>query len=111
MAKQNKNKPRLNKYERNKKYKQKLRRIADETSNYVGGGAVRIGYDDKYSWYDGNHICLDDECTKYIKRVYISEWSSKYHKRLSNRRVRRYKGYIPSGCWYQKLYDYWWEMF
>ena len=33
-----------------------------------------------------------------------------YYKKISNRKVRRYKGDIINGNWYQKIFDYWWTM-
>lgn len=49
----------------------------------------------------------------YYKRIYRSRGggSSPQHKKASNRKIRRYKGEIPSGYWCHKLYDYWWEMY
>lgn len=45
---------------------------------------------------------------EYKKKCYIN--SSKYHKRYSNKKVRRYKNFIGNGGDYRKLYDYWWEV-
>ncbi len=45
----------------------------------------------------------------YYKRFYRRR-ASKYLKRISNRKVRHYKGDIPYGSFYHKLYDYWWEL-
>ena len=50
----------------------------------------------------------------YYKRQYRSAGkrsASNYHKKMSNRKIRRYKGEIPSGFWCHKLYDYWWKMY
>lgn len=59
----------------------------------------------------------DKELQKYIllkkgyyKRLYRSK-SSKHHKRLSNKQVRKYKGRLQNGCNYKKIYDYWWAMY
>ena len=32
---------------------------------------------------------------------------SPFHKRQANVTVRRYKGDVQDGCWYQKLYEHW----
>lgn len=60
------------------------------------------------------HGNYNREDIAYYKRFYTSDGrnsSSHYHKRLSNKRIRRYKGEIPNGRWCYKLYDYWWNLY
>jgi len=100
-VKRNSRHPRkLNAYKRKVRYKQYLERLADEDQGYPSG-AYRVGYD---GFYTDN-----PNYTKYVKR----EWRgkrSKYLKRLSSRKIRRYKGEIPDGGSYKKIFDFWWEL-
>ena len=46
----------------------------------------------------------------YYKRVYRSK-RSKYLKRQSNKKIRKYKGELHNGYQHiHKLYDFWWEL-
>ena len=51
----------------------------------------------------------------YYKRRYRGHGknsSSRYHKKMSNRKIRRYKGELHNkGFSCHKLYDFWWEMY
>ena len=109
---------RRNKRERDLKYKQHLKYLA-KNCNYHPSPAYPV---DK----NGRYYCKDDpdwlswfpeyesQEFAYYKRQYRSAGkrsASNYHKKMSNRKIRRYKGDIPSGFWCHKLYDYWWEMY
>lgn len=48
----------------------------------------------------GNHI-------KYPK----NSNAQRFYKNQSNRKVRRYKGSLPKGNAYRKLYEYWWTLY
>ena len=47
---------------------------------------------------------------EYYKRYYRGK-RSKYLKKLSNKKVRRYNGEISGKGGYKKLFDYWWELY
>ena len=90
----------LNGYKRKVKYKQYLERLADESRSYPCG-AYRVSYDRSYT--------DNPDDTLYIRREYRGQRSA-YLKNQSNRKIRRYRGDISSGCGYRKIYDYWWEL-
>lgn len=46
----------------------------------------------------------------YKRRVYYSGRKGTI-KRISNKKVRKYKGDIADGAGYRKIYDYWYELF
>lgn len=50
----------------------------------------------------------DDE--EYYIRFYRGK-RSKYLKKLSNKKVRKYDGEISGKGGYKKLFDYWWELY
>ena len=88
----NKNKPRLNQYERKKITQQKLQKIKDICSYYV------------VSERDG-----------YLERNYLTNHSNKYsrtvyYKKYSNIKVRRNKEFKLKGNSYRKVFDYWWQI-
>ena len=63
-----------------------------------------------------NNVCEFDEdsrgrtvATPYYCRCYRSKMSS-YCKKLTNRKVRRYKGEIHKGGNYRRVFDMWWEL-
>ena len=52
-----------------------------------------------------------DNPKPYYKRIYRGS-KSHYYKRKSNRKIRRYKGEIPTkGSFCHKIYSRWWEMY
>lgn len=59
------------------------------------------------SGYPAPAYCVDE---RYYKRLYRSQ-SSKYIKRRSNKKVRRYKGDLSSGRMFHKVFDFWWELY
>lgn len=46
---------------------------------------------------------------KYKIRHYVSA-RAKHYKKISNKSIRKYKGVIPKGNQYRKLYEYWWNI-
>lgn len=44
----------------------------------------------------------------YYKRLYRGK-RSKYLKKQSHRKIRRYKGELHNGWQCHKLYDFWWQ--
>lgn len=96
-------KKRRNKYERNQKYKDKLKRLYEINGGYYYSPVYHM--DSK--WIDG--YGLVDLPKSYYKRVYRGR-NSKYLKRQSNKAIRRYQGELHKGNMAHKLYDYWWKL-
>lgn len=86
----------LDKYERDAKYKRRLARIADNIK-LSPSGAYRVGYN--------GSITGEPNDTKYIKRFYRNNCST-ILKKISNKKVRRYNGYIPNNSGYRKVFDF-----
>ena len=97
------NKAKSNKYNRDKKYKNKLKRLHEDVWHYP----PPVVYMDK--------VCIKKHKyfknpKPYYKRVYRSK-RSKYLKRQSNKKIRKYKGELHNGYQHiHKLYDFWWEL-
>ena len=97
------NKAKNNKYNRDKKYKNKLKRLYEDVWHYP----PPVVYMDKVCIKKHKYI---KNPKPYYKRVYRSKRSS-YLKRQSNKAIRRYKGELHNGYQYiHKLYDFWWEL-
>lgn len=107
------NKRRTNRYERKRKYKRKLKYIADHSHGYPSGAYyVAPRYEnwepssqDYYSWVKENY--------RYIRREYRANHAPGYSgflKKLASRKFRRFKGELANGCAYKKTFDYWWEL-
>ena len=47
--------------------------------------------------------------TAYIRRRHGSDTTT-YFKRISNRKIRREKGFLYNGNAYRKVFDYWWNV-
>lgn len=93
---------RRNKRERDLKYKRYLKRLS-ETSGGFPSGAF---YTDEV-WIRGQGYVHNEK--PYYKRLYRSK-RSKYLKKQSHRKIRRYKGELHNGCMCNRLYDFWWEL-
>lgn len=91
----------LNRYERKQKYKRKLDNMV---KNNLWWPSPAIWVDKYGHWTD------KEEDKLYTKKYSTRRKISKYLKNQSDRKVRRYKGILKSGCSYRKLYDYWWEL-
>ena len=97
------NKAKSNKYNRDKKYKNKLKRLYEDVWHYP----PPVVYMDKVCIKKHKYI---KNPKPYYKRVYRSK-RSKYLKRQSNKKIRKYKGELHNGYQYiHKLYDFWWEL-
>lgn len=96
------NKKRRNKRERDHKYKNHLKFLAQNIQYYP----TPVIYTD---WIKVNSYIKNPK--PYYKRYYRDNHKGgkyKYHKKYSNRCVRRYKGEIHSkGNQYRKIFDYW----
>lgn len=98
-------KGRLNAWERNRKYRRHLQKIAaigelqwENCKNSMYGGAIYV----------------DEDTYGSIRKPYYRRyWRArrfKYWQDISNRKVRRYKGDIHNGGFYKKIFDYWWAV-
>jgi hypothetical protein len=94
-------KKKRNKRERDLKYKNHLKYLAENTSDYPSSAI----YTDEI-WIKGYGYVKNPK--PYYKRLYRSK-KSKYLKRQSNKRIRRYKGELHNGYMCHRLYDFWWE--
>ena len=107
------NSSKLNRYERNQKYKRKLKRIADNPTRYPAGAYYHLHTSYVYAPSTVTYNQWVKENWDYVKRYYRANhapgWSG-YLKKLASRRFRRYKGELANGCAYKKTFDYWWEL-
>lgn len=108
--KKKRNKKKRNKRERDFKYKQHLKYLSKSSRGYPAA-VYPIDKYGRYIWFPDN---IPKE-TIYYKRCYRSNngktGCSRYCKKISNRKIRRYKGEISNGFWCHKLYGYWWEIY
>ena len=80
--------------ERDLAHKRRLRYLAENT-------LAPVYYTDE-PWHTRN-------AKPYYKRYYRGQ-RSKYLKKLSNRKIRRYDGEVHQKGWgCHKIYDFWWE--
>ena len=92
---------RNNTYERDLKYKQKLKRLYVYTKNSYTSPCYPVN---KNGYYDSDNPV-------YYKRFYLSRCITSYYKRQANKAVRRYKGDISNGCNYKKIFEYAWYIY
>lgn len=97
---------RRNKRERNQKYKNHLKYLTENVSGYPSP----VIYTDEV-WISGQGYIQNPK--PYYKRLYRGggKGMSYYHKKMSNKKIRRYKGELPKkGNLSHRLYDFWWEL-
>ena len=98
---------RRNKRERNQKYKNHLKFLAENVTGYPSP----VIYIDEI-WIKGQGYVENSK--PYYKRLYRGRGrhsNSNYHKKMSNRKIRRYTGELSKkGNLSHKLYDFWWEL-
>ena len=92
----------IHKYERYLKHKQKLKRLYEMSNSMYPCPVI---YTDEI-WIKGRGYVENPK--PYYKRWYRGK-RSKYLKRLSNKRIRRYKNELYKGNQCHKLFDFWWE--
>ena len=91
----------LNRYEREKHYKDREKRMAiDLWNTYLAPSGIDK---DEYYTNDPNEIV-------YVKRLYRGS-RSKFLKRRSNKKVRRYQREFPNHGGYRRVFDFWWELY
>lgn len=98
---------RRNKRECDQKYKKHLKFLAENVSIYPFPSI----YTDEV-WINGRG-CIENQ-KPYYKRLYRGRGKgmSYYHKKMSNKKIRRYKGELPKkGNIGYRLYDFWWEIY
>jgi len=98
---------RRNKIERDQKHKNHLKFLAENIQYYP----CPVIYTDEI-WIEGQGYVENPK--PYYKRLYRGRGrrsNSNYHKKMSNRKIRRYTGELPKkGNFSHKLYDFWWEL-
>lgn len=98
---------RRNKRERDQKHKNHLKFLAEN----VTGCPSPVIYTDEI-WIKGQGYV--ENAKPYYKRLYRGRGkhsNSNYHKKMSNRKIRRYKGELSKkGNLSHRLYDFWWEL-
>ena len=94
-------KKRINKRERDLKHKEHLKRLNKISKGYPSP----VYYTDKIYVRGYGYI---ENPKPYYKRLYRGK-RSKYLKKQSNRKIRRYKGKLHNGWQCHKLYDFWWK--
>ncbi len=95
-------KSRLTKIKRDRKHKRHLKFLADN----IHSGATHVT--EEWSMTKSRTITKP-----YYKRIYRGNRSNnryKLYKRVSNKKVRNYKGDISNGGAYKKVFDYWWSV-
>lgn len=97
------NKKRRNKRERYLKHQNNLKHLYKIAGGYY---PAPVGYMDEI-WINGHGYVQNTK--PYYKRLYRGK-RSKYFKRQSNRKIRRYKGDLHKGNMAHKLYDFWWGL-
>ena len=92
--------------ERNRKYQRHLRKLASISERMQG----------KNTMY-GGAVLVDGEAGAVGKKAFYRRyWRGghnnrfRYWRRVSNRKVRRYKGDVHSGGFYRKISAYWWTV-
>ena len=98
---------RRNKIERDQKHKDHLKFLAENIQYYPSP----VIYNNEI-WIKGQGYVENSK--PYYKRLYRGRGrrsNSNYHKKMSNRKIRRYIGEIQKkGNLSHKLYDFWWEL-
>ena len=96
-------KKRRNKRERDLRYKNCLKQLVKNASDKRPSPAT---YTDEI-WVKGHGYVENPK--PYYKRLYRGK-RSKYLKRQSNKKIRRYKGELHNGWHCHRLYDFWYEL-
>ena len=89
---------------RNKKYKKHLESLNNNLHHYPSPVYYK---EETYNKQTGKYGMNEKP---YYKRIYRGKCSS-YHKKRSNKAIRRYKGEIGGKSGYKKIYDFWWELY
>ena len=90
-----------NKRERDQKYKNHIKRLSETYGGFPSGAT----YTDEI-WIRGQGYIKNPK--PYYKRLYRSKMS-KYLKKQSNKKIRRYKVELHNGWQCHKVYDFWWK--
>lgn len=99
---------RRNKRARDQKHKNHLKFLAENVQCYP----APVIYTDAI-WIKGQGYIENPK--PYYKRIYRGRGrhsNSNYHKKMSNRKIRRYRGELSKkGNLSHRLYDFWWELY
>lgn len=98
-------KKRRNKRERDLKHKKHLERMWKARGNYWSPPVLYVDY----LWR--NHKMIDVN-KPYYKKLTPNHGGKyqRFYKKISNKKVRRYKDEISKGSNYKKVFDYWWTI-
>jgi len=91
------------KRERDKKYKEHLKRINEINDGFI---PPVIKKDYIYNRQTGQYMEVNKP---YYKRIYRKKTSS-YYKKQSNKAIRKYRGMISKNGGYKRIYDFWCEL-
>ncbi len=81
-------------YRRSRERNRRLKKLYNKTKTSYGAGA----------YYD--------ECKgRYIKYCPKKPGAAKYLRKVSNKKVRKYKGYLKQGASYRKVDEYQWKLY
>ena len=98
-------KRRNNSYEKDLRYKRKLKKLYQDTKNSYPPISLPVNQNGYY----------DQHNPVYYKRFYLSKRGrvsiTSYYKHQANKAVRRYKGDISKGCNYKKIFEYAWSVY
>ena len=92
---------RRNKRERDFKYKEHLKQLENISRGYPSP----VYYNNEIYIRGCGYI---ENPKPYYKRLYRGK-RSKYLKKQSHKKIRKYKGELHNGWQCHKLYDFWWE--
>lgn len=95
-------KQRIHKYERYLKHQNHLKYLKRVSCGYPSA----VTYEDE-RWIRRQGYIPNPK--PYYKRWYRGS-HSKWLKRQSSKRIRRYKGELNNGWYCHKLFDFWWEL-
>lgn len=91
-----------------KQYKNKKENNKKEKLNrYVRKRLTQLKLEEKFKNRKTPWWTIQDK-GEYFQRIYVQ---SKKIRKISNKRVRKYKGELISASAYRKVYDYWWTIF
>ena len=62
-----------------------------------------------YSWTGA--YWFDKSKGRYVRLKRCPQRVTKHYKKESNKAIRNYKGEIPDGSSFKKIYDLWWNLF
>ncbi len=87
-------------------YKRRMTRKKEKRRKWLIRKCSSTGGYIAWGWANGDYV----EIGTYVQFSKNSN-AQRYWKRQSNKKVRRYKEYIPHGCYYKRLFPYLWKIY